>query len=358
MLPTVRIPSHMTSRDVLMPRRQVAGLPQPQPGNVSGEWLDINEGHRKTDKVILYIHGGAFALSSAKSHRPLTTQLASHGSSSLFAINYPLAPENVFPSQLYEAIYAYLNLIDPIDASNKRYDHSQVVFAGDSAGAGLCIALSLWLRDNNFALPSGIVCLSPWLDLLHSQPSWRLADRDYLPTSASGFDPEIVPGCRSHFYTESDRINHNHLVSPLYAKDIPSKPLPPILIHVGNDERLRDENLVFASKTIRSNVSLEVYDDQVHVFQGFSGEATQRSFEKIGEFIKTIDQKPRKAPNEIRRVTSEMKVVDVGTEGALAIVDDGRRTLERLARLKVSRIRSMSNHSVIRTSSVPFLRLI
>ena len=64
--------------------------------------------------------------------------------------------------------------------------HTSIVIAGDSAGAGLCLALLIILRDQGLPLPAGASLISPWVDLTHSFPSVTLpGDLDYVP--AHGF---------------------------------------------------------------------------------------------------------------------------------------------------------------------------
>jgi len=66
-----------------------------------------------------------------------------------------------------------------------------------------------------------------------------------------------------HYYAEDHLLTHP-LVSPLFAQSIPDKPLPPILLQVGEAERLRDESIKFASQSsFQENVTLEIYEDQV-----------------------------------------------------------------------------------------------
>lgn len=43
-----------------------------------------------------------------------------------------------------------------------------IVFAGDSAGGGLCLATMMYLRDEGYPLPSGAILMSPWVDLTMS----------------------------------------------------------------------------------------------------------------------------------------------------------------------------------------------
>lgn len=59
----------------------------------------------------------------------------------------------------------------PQGAPHKPVQPEKIVVAGDSAGAGLCVALLTVLRDLDMAQPAGAVLVSPWVDLTHSFPS-------------------------------------------------------------------------------------------------------------------------------------------------------------------------------------------
>ncbi|KAI8922992.1 Alpha/Beta hydrolase protein [Entophlyctis helioformis] len=356
-------------------------------GHVKAEWLTWTEpeaaDHQTdatapptplSDKIVLYIHGGAFVMSSAEGHRPITWRVAQQCNARVLSVDYRLAPEHPFPYPLQDVISAYLHLIDPPAASDGTpatpVRPDQIVVMGDSAGGGLAISLALWLRDNGFPLPAALVGLSPWLDLTHSQPSFRLNTNDYLPLHSA--DPAwIVPNKRSHYYTTHDSLNTHPLVSPLFARDLAARPLPPMLLHIGEQERLRDETLLFATKTVRhSPVRVEVFDDQVHVFQAFAGlgeEAANHSLARIGDFVKSLaspmppstDTTPHASSDghsrtpaaavplesmaEIVRITADKEVVDIGIQGARDMVDNGRRQLEDTARLMASTAQSSSN---------------
>lgn len=97
------------------------------------------------------------------------------------AVNYRLAPETKFPGQLHDAVSAYMRLtvdlkIPPQNIVSPRRHPSRrlaslrhrllcQIFAGDSAGGGLCLATLLYLRDEGYPLPSGAILMSPWVDL-------------------------------------------------------------------------------------------------------------------------------------------------------------------------------------------------
>lgn len=74
------------------------------------------------------------------------------------ALDYRLAPETNFPGPLHDAAIGYFRLTDDLHIPPEN-----IVLAGDSAGAGLCIALLMYLRDNNYPMPSGSILMSPWV---------------------------------------------------------------------------------------------------------------------------------------------------------------------------------------------------
>jgi acetyl esterase/lipase len=57
---------------------------------------------------------------------------------------------------------------------------------GDSAGGGLSLALCLYLRDEGYTLPAGLVLMSPWVDLTMSCGSHdENAHLDVIPMPGS-----------------------------------------------------------------------------------------------------------------------------------------------------------------------------
>lgn len=99
---------------------------------------------------------------SSKTHRPAIAHLARKSKIDVFTVNYRLAPQNPFPCAVIDAFSSYMYLV--VDLG---YSSSQIAFAGDSAGAGLVLALALVLKDWGKPLPACIYCQSPWVDLSH-----------------------------------------------------------------------------------------------------------------------------------------------------------------------------------------------
>ncbi|KAI8811333.1 Alpha/Beta hydrolase protein, partial [Cladochytrium replicatum] len=293
---------------VVIPRRQ-EGAPEGLPsdlstGTLTAEWVEYRNPAvqaNPSERVILFIHGGAYFMCSRKTHRPLTWKYAKLSGAKVFAIDYRLSPEYVFPAALHDAISAYMYLVDPppITASQPptppvRYSPNQIIICGDSAGGNLATALLLWLRSNakrlGLGMPAGGVLMSPWLDLTHSMPSFVLhGDVDLLPYAS--LDPKYITQNRSQYYVKDNTFLRNPLVSPKCHQNISNDitPLPPLLIQCGSSERLYHEILHFASTTLAQSpapVTLEVYEHMTHVHQLLQWEPLARlAQESVGKFV-------------------------------------------------------------------------
>ena len=131
------------------------------------------------ERIMLYIHGGAYYFGSVDAHRYQIQRHARKLRARVLAPRYRLAPQFPFPCALQDCLAAYLYLIE-------RHRPSTILLAGDSAGAGTIVSTLVILRDQGIPLPAGGILLSPWVDLTHSFPSLGEDDsRDYIP--ASGF---------------------------------------------------------------------------------------------------------------------------------------------------------------------------
>jgi epsilon-lactone hydrolase len=236
----------------------------------------LSTGKTLPDKVILYLHGGGYALCSANTHRPLAARIGASAGMKVLFPEYRLAPEHPFPAAIEDAVNVYHWLLE------QGYASEDIIFAGDSAGGGLCLATALVLRDQNEQLPAGIVCLSPWVDLTSSGESYQKNGEldPYLSVRA------VKEAARIYAGTES--LDHP-LISPVFA-DLTG--LPPIMIQSGSHEILQSDALTLADKAKASgvNVSLKVWDGMWHVWQ-ISGDflpEARRATREIGQFIRRI----------------------------------------------------------------------
>ena len=215
---------------------------------------DVKTGAKTS--VILYLHGGAYALGSVNVHREFIARVAKASRVRCLAINYRLAPEHPFPAALEDTMTAYRWLL------SQDIDPARIIFGGDSAGGGLAIAALLTLRDDGEASPGGAFCISPWLDLaLTGDSFYGKAKVDPI------LDPESLRTYAGYYAGNYARTNP--LISPLYAN---LEGLPPLLIQVGTDEILLDDATRFAEKALESgiDIKLETWDSLFHAFHMFA----------------------------------------------------------------------------------------
>jgi monoterpene epsilon-lactone hydrolase len=222
-------------------------------GGVPGEWVEPAVGARPA-MTLLYLHGGGYIVCSAQTHRPITGGFAKRGIR-VFAANYRLAPENPYPAAVDDGLAAYRGLLD----QGVLPDH--LAIAGDSAGGGLALAVLLAAKDAGLPMPARVVLFSPWTDLAGTGASAIEND---------GRDPMIVGskiGEGAKLYLgETDPLTP--YASPLYG-DLAG--LPPLMIHVGANEVLRDDSVRLDAKARAAGVVslLRIWPVVAHVWPLF-----------------------------------------------------------------------------------------
>ncbi len=224
--------------------------------------------------MVLYLHGGAFCVGSSLSHRTLVAHICASGQARALSLDYALAPEHPFPAALEDAVAAYRFL------RAEGLAPSRVAFAGDSAGANLILAALVVLRDAGEPLPAAAVCISPPTDFTGASVS--LVSRAHL-------DPvvtleSVIPLCLAY---AGGVPREDPRISPLFAN---LGGLPPLLIHVGSHEVLRDDAVRFARKAIEAGVDvrLEEGDQLWHVWHAaapYVPESTH-AIRRIGRFLR------------------------------------------------------------------------
>jgi serine/threonine protein kinase/acetyl esterase/lipase len=249
---------------------------------LQSEWRNGKSTNK--ERVILYIHGGAYFVMSAVTHRPLTIALSKYTECRLFAVNYRLAPDCQFPGPLHDVVSSWFRLVDDLGIPP-----SNIVLGGDSAGGGLTLALLYYLRDNKYELPSGAILFSPWVDLTMSCDSWETnAAYDYLPLTPA---TDHMNPVRAYLGDKIEQYITHPYASPLFG-DL--RGLPPLLIQCGDAEALRDEVTLLAHKASIAGVAVrhELYEDCVHVFQAFLFlDASRKALQSARHFVRTALEK-------------------------------------------------------------------
>ena len=250
---------------VMIERITLGGRPAER---ITPDGADGTVDDTETGPVVLYLHGGGYCSGSLDSHRSWPPVWPCASRSPVALLDYRLAPEDPFPAAVTDATSAFRDLLA------RGTDPSRTAIAGDSAGGGLAMATLLALREAGDPLPAAAVCLSPWVDLTQSAPSYDSLGHLDPMVSRAGLDE--MARC---YLGEADP--RGELVSPLFAEDLTG--LPPVRIEVGAHEVLLDDATGLADRlrAAGGTVSLTVWPELIHVFQAFPGAIIPESDESI-----------------------------------------------------------------------------
>ncbi|SLN53198.1 Monoterpene epsilon-lactone hydrolase [Aquimixticola soesokkakensis] len=223
-------------------------------GGVPLNWVHV--GRVPMDRVILYLHGGAFICGSARTHLSLLSHLSRHCGLEVCAPDYRQLPQAGFPAPLEDALAAW----DHLRALG--YGAHQIMLAGDSAGGGLAFSLLSQVLARG-ERPAGLFAFSPWTDLTYSgQSITQNAKTDCLiPTGRMGELAKLYLG---------DTPADDARASPLFAEFCAP---PPVLMQVGGGEVLADDTYRMAAKLTRAGgeVTVQTFEAAPHVWQMFYG---------------------------------------------------------------------------------------
>ncbi len=259
----------------LLVRAAGVRVEQSQMAGIDVDWLRP-KGARE-DKILFYLHGGAYVLGSRRTHRQLVSHMAKEAGVTAVLPEYRLAPEHPYPAAIDDAVAVYRALLE------SGFKPEDIVISGDSAGGGLSVATLLALRHAGDPLPAAAVLLSPFLDVTASgESATTRADQDpWFEVS----DMAVV----ARYYCPDEAKWRDPLISPVFAN---VSGLPPMLIQVGDDEILLNDSTRLAEKLEAAgiDVEIEIWPNMWHVFQMFIGKMpeSRKAVEKIGTYINKI----------------------------------------------------------------------
>jgi acetyl esterase/lipase len=261
--------------DALMER-----VPQPEcvrfetgsVGEVPGLW--VHPAKSRPGEAILHLHGGWFNFGSAKAYRHFVGHIATRAGTSAFVPEYRLAPEHQFPAAVNDGLACY----QAIEDSGIR----RIAITGDSAGGNLALVLASWINGKDVSGITSLVAaaaFSPVTDLTLTGATYETrAEADPLFTRQ-----QVAELVRSYLGSADE---NDPLASPLLGH---LSALPPIRIHVGDDEVLLDDSRRFVEHAAAAGVDarLDVWTGMPHGFVASVGalKAAAQSLDAVGGFL-------------------------------------------------------------------------
>jgi epsilon-lactone hydrolase len=205
--------------------------------------------------VVLYFHGGVYAMGDAFLAADLASQVGRRTDAKVISVDYRLAPEHPYPAAVDDALAAYEALLRGGTAP------SGIAFAGESAGGGLAIATLVNARDHGLPLPAAAFVMSPYADLTLAGTTMETKREADPLLSRENLQPRVTD------YTSGQDAALG-LISPIFA-DLSG--LPPLIIQAGTHEVLLDDAVRLARQAAIADVevTLDITPRVPHVFQAY-----------------------------------------------------------------------------------------
>lgn len=218
-----------------------------------------------TDRVVLYLHGGAFVLGSLQSHKAMVSHFAAAFKTKILFVEYALAPEQPFPAAVNDVLKVY-DLIKSL----------KVIVTGDSAGGGITASFLAALAGKQ---PAGVIMLSPWLNLACDNASYDI-------------NRETDPVLSKETLLHAAEMYAGPYMEKANPDNFSFRQFPPVLVLVGNGEILLDDsrNFIQEIKEVQEHAVLSIYDGQRHVWplSDISSEASQAAIAEMKAFIEGL----------------------------------------------------------------------
>ncbi|MBU3027046.1 alpha/beta hydrolase fold domain-containing protein [Zobellia galactanivorans] len=222
------------------------------------------------NRVMLYAHGGSFALGGIESHKAMMTHLVKTTQTKIIFVEYGLAPENPFPKGVNDFLEVYEELVS-------KNENKKIFVGGDSAGCGIILSSIGKLQSDKIRMPNGVILISPWLNLYCNSKSY-LSNKENDPI----LKKEELVRYANLYKGNSDLKN----VSP---SNLVFSSFPPNLVAVGKSEVLLDDSKDFNEKVkkVQSKSFLMEFENVTHVWPltDINSKSTKSLFTEISNFL-------------------------------------------------------------------------
>lgn len=211
----------------------------------------------KNRPLLIYFHGGGFAITYSKKHVDFCKLYAKQARCSVMLVDYRLSPKNRFPKALDDG---YSSLKWSIYNSNfLNIDNSKIAIAGDSAGGAIAAGVTQKAIDNGINI-CGQLLIYPALDCR------------CISDSSKKYDDVPIWNAESNRRMWKAYLGSIPLWNiPKYASPGLTKSLfglPETYIETAEFDPLRDEGIHYAKRLSASNITV-TQNDTKHTVHGY-----------------------------------------------------------------------------------------
>ena len=198
-----------------------------------------------SDRLLIFIHGGAFISGPAKHHWNTVKEIAKKLDCKIWMCDYPKAPENEIAkiSENIEAIYS---------EAQKNYEANQISILGDSVGGTLATALVQRLILKKLKLPAKLILVTPVMDASMSNPKIKTFEKIDPMLSKKG-----VLSAKKMCAGNKDL--KDQMISPLYGN---FEGFPSTVLFLAKKDILYPDAKLAEIKMKKSNVNMKVIEGE------------------------------------------------------------------------------------------------
>jgi acetyl esterase len=205
--------------------------------------------------VVVWLHGGGWALGSVDTHDNVCRFLCTEGPLLVVSVEYRLAPEAKAPAQQDDTLAA-LNWA-AAEIARHGGDPSRLIVGGDSAGGNLAALAALQARTAGPRL-AGQLLVYPVTDYPAD------AHESYAENADFGLTREAMEWFWAHWLPEG--AGPDARTAPLRAADLSN--LPPAWVVTASHDVLRDEGKAYAGRLAEAG-ALAGHDHVPGTIHGF-----------------------------------------------------------------------------------------
>ena len=225
----------------------------------------------KTQKILLYVHGGGFVYRGAKNHYDFCIKLAEKGLCTVVYVDYRLAYKYKYPVPVEDAFAAY----DYILKKMKKY--KKLLIGGDSAGGCLAIDVIRKAHDLKIKIPDYLLLFYPVLD-----------KRMITESMQKYTDTPIWNSVLNKKMWDLYLKGNSNYISPGEMEDVSF--MPNTYIETAEYDCLHDEAIDFAKKLEKQQIEVVLNETKntMHGFDMKNGKITQKVVKERMELIEKI----------------------------------------------------------------------
>jgi acetyl esterase len=211
--------------------------------------------------LLVYFHGGGFALGSLASHDGICRFLSEHSGVRIVSVDYRLAPEHPYPAAIEDALAAFRYVV--ADPARFGSPDCAVGVGGDSAGGTIAAVVAQRCAIEGSVTPAFNLMIYPPLNGIGCHPSRNLFGHGFF------IDADTIAWYQSAYVPDAGLLTDPG-VSPLRARGFAG--LPPTCVVTAGFDPFRDEGVDYVHKLRAEDVQVTHlhHDDQLHGFAAFA----------------------------------------------------------------------------------------